>query len=1132
SGTQYTKVTVDGKGRVTSAAQLASADVVTALGYTPMNSVSAAPPITLTGAASTTIIGLASSTVTAGTYGSSFTISIVTVDIYGRLTTVASQTLRIADANSTGVVSIGANITVNGAGQISVTSGNVIAALGYTPVSRAGDVMTGGLTTPALSVTNAMGLGVASPTTGAMLEASSTTSGFLMPRMTTVQRNAIVSGAAQNGLQIYNTTNGAFEYYDSGASTWKQIVTNFSAMTALNGSTSSTQTFAFGSAGTAFGVATANGVHTFSIPMAASAGVTQGALSNTQYQSLIDKVTTVSGAAGQIVITGGVSAPVIGLASSTVTAGTYGSSSTISVITYDTFGRATGVASSSLRLATTAATGVVQVGSNITVTAGTISITSGNVIAAFGSSLSGDVTGSLSATVVAAVGGKTAAQVATAVTDVASATSANSSGTIVRRDANGNFIANNITTVQDMTVQRNLRIQNGLTNSIGIFTPIGTPNYDIILPDNGVVPPAGYSLAISAATSAIVQTTWVPMMSGSIASGTMYVGNASGVATAVLMSGDATMTNSGAVNLASVGAGVTSGTQYTKVTVDGKGRITSGSALASSDVVTALGYTPAGAVSTTAPIILTGSASAPVIGLASSTVTAATYGSSFTIPIVTVDIYGRLTSVASQTLRVADAVSPGVVQVGSNITVTAGTISLTAANVTSALTFTPVNKAGDTMTGALTIPSAVVSTTLGIGTATNNASAILDIVSTNKGILIPRMTLTDRGSIAGVNGLTIYNTTSNELQYFDGTASLWKTLGTTSATMTSLNGSVASVQTFASGTTGTTFNISTNTGTGAHTFNVPAAVTAGVTQGTITNTEFTTFWNKVTSVTGTSGQILITGGVSTPTVGLVSTTVTAATYGSSFTIPIVTVDMFGRLTSVTSQTLRVADANTQGVVQIGNNITVTAGTISLTANNIASATGLQAANSFYAGPLSGGASYPSFRSIASTDLPTSGATGVWLNGGNSFGTTTVFGTKDNQAISVQTNGVTRMSIETTGTVSFAGQAHANLNALGAQSGATVNADANSGNVISFTTNSGNATSQTVALTNVRIGAAYTVIVSRNDANDYAQTSITCNGAGALYIPAIGARSAAGVGKSVYTFIYDGTTCLVTWITGF
>lgn len=58
-------------------------------------------------------------------------------------------------------------------------------------------------------------------------------------------------------------------------------------------------------------------------------------------------------------------------------------------------------------------------------------------------------------------------------------------------------------------------------------------------------------------------------------------------------SGDASSSiGSSVLTLANVGAGVTSGTQYTKVRVDGKGRVTSGSQLAASDITTALGYTP------------------------------------------------------------------------------------------------------------------------------------------------------------------------------------------------------------------------------------------------------------------------------------------------------------------------------------------------------------------------------------------------------------------------------------------------------------------------------------------------------------------------------------------------------------
>ncbi len=59
---------------------------------------------------------------------------------------------------------------------------------------------------------------------------------------------------------------------------------------------------------------------------------------------------------------------------------------------------------------------------------------------------------------------------------------------------------------------------------------------------------------------------------------------------------------------------------------------------------------------------------------------------------------------------------------------------------------------------------------VGIGTTTPNASAQLDITSTNKGILIPRMTAAQRSAIASpANGLMVYETTTNSLWVFNGT---------------------------------------------------------------------------------------------------------------------------------------------------------------------------------------------------------------------------------------------------------------------------------------------------------------------------------------------------------------------------
>lgn len=60
---------------------------------------------------------------------------------------------------------------------------------------------------------------------------------------------------------------------------------------------------------------------------------------------------------------------------------------------------------------------------------------------------------------------------------------------------------------------------------------------------------------------------------------------------------------------------------------------------------------------------------------------------------------------------------------------------------------------------------------VGIGTSAPNAAALLDVTSTTKGFLPPRMTLVQRTAIASPPaGLMIYNTTSNKLNVYNGTA--------------------------------------------------------------------------------------------------------------------------------------------------------------------------------------------------------------------------------------------------------------------------------------------------------------------------------------------------------------------------
>ena len=56
-----------------------------------------------------------------------------------------------------------------------------------------------------------------------------------------------------------------------------------------------------------------------------------------------------------------------------------------------------------------------------------------------------------------------------------------------------------------------------------------------------------------------------------------------------------------------------------------------------------------------------------------------------------------------------------------------------------------------------------------------DASALVDLTSTEKGLLPPRMTTTQRNAISSpATGLVIYNTTTNALNYFDGTS--WRAI--------------------------------------------------------------------------------------------------------------------------------------------------------------------------------------------------------------------------------------------------------------------------------------------------------------------------------------------------------------------
>lgn len=181
------------------------------------------------------------------------------------------------------------------------------------------------------------------------------------------------------------------------------------------------------------------------------------------------------------------------------------------------------------------------------------------------------------------------------------------------------------------------------------------------------------------------------------------------------------------------------------------------------------------------------------------------------------------------------------------------------------------------------------------GTAADT-SAMLDIVSTTKGLLIPRMTQAERNAIAvPANGLLIYQTDSSPGFYFYN-SSAWTLVNPNTSSFLRTDASSA----VAVGNTLTINGSLTTTG------NLTAA---NIIRGA----------DNITDFTG-SGLEVVSGALR-----LISTGVTANTYGSATTIPQFTVDAKGRISGVTDLTV---SGTTQWTTN-GSDITYSAGKVGI-----------------------------------------------------------------------------------------------------------------------------------------------------------------------------------------------------------
>lgn len=202
-------------------------------------------------------------------------------------------------------------------------------------------------------------------------------------------------------------------------------------------------------------------------------------------------------------------------------------------------------------------------------------------------------------------------------------------------------------------------------------------------------------------------------------------------------------------------------------------------------------------------------------------------------------------------------------------------------------------------------------------------------------------------------------------------------------------GTVTSVAALTIGTTGTDVSSTVSNPTIAPviTLNLPTA--SATNRGALSAADWTTFNSKgsgtVTSVSGTTGRVTSTGGT-TPVIDLASGVATPGTTGSATLVPVVTIDTYGRVTSITTA------ANPQGTV---TSVTGTAPVVS--SGGTTPAISMAAATASVSGYLTStdwttfnskgsgsvtsvAATVPSFLSVTGSPITTSGTLALTYSG--------------------------------------------------------------------------------------------------------------------------------------------------------
>lgn len=319
-------------------------------------------------------------------------------------------------------------------------------------------------------------------------------------------------------------------------------------------------------------------------------------------------------------------------------------------------------------------------------------------------------------------------------------------------------------------------------------------------------------------------------------------------------------------------------------------------------------------------VVYNDAANTIAINLTNSGVTAGTYGSGETVPVLTVDQYGRVTGVSSSSIDLGLEVAA---DNGSVQTVLLPSETLTISGDTGITTTTTSNGVSidlddtavtpGTYGTSTTIPSLTIDQQGRITAATTNAIVLgLDVsadTGTNQTINFGSEAL----ALTGDTGITTSTTTNGVKIDLDDTAVIPGTYGAAAAIPVLTVDQQGRI-------------------TAASTETIGTSLSVGADSGTAQSIIFKTETLNIFGGTGLSS----TTGTNSVTINLDNTAVTPGTYGSGTAIPNITVDAQGRITGVTTSSISTdlsiaGDNSTSDTITVGTETLTFVGDTGITA---------------------------------------------------------------------------------------------------------------------------------------------------------------------------------------------------------